>query len=414
MPFRSEDHLRQCLKAALAQVGGLWELVSNDDYLEIFQPQDISQERLLRSFQYCRKALYITEEITENENLSLKRGDVLKPDFLLYAVEAECIVIVELKNLKGPTREAGTELAAYAAEVRSYLPFISDGDVVNIIISTEWPTLLRHYVAHEVFWMQRNVLCLTPEETADGLTLEIFPIEALLQDQMLLRLHPNAIGGYQLCLYDNELYGENPDKTRLDAYIPQMKAAMSAIAVTGEKHKSHGFAFLWKDNWELSLAPYSITFGNVAAFQGIGTFLLGVESLDELTEIQQRFIRLVQEYGPEGHGQSLETIVENACRFLDGFCSPRREGYTHWGDLRSIMLPRAELVSFVGWGLFGELFQDRLSKEYEQGNIALLPDSAELGLSLTDEIIDENAPHLDLTHLSLFNDLEDDFDDDPE
>src|SRR5689334_14728819 len=72
-----------------------------------------------------------------------------------------------------PSRQAGTEAGAYAGELRSHLPFLSDGDVVNVLISSVWPTLLRHYVAHEILWIGRKVLCLEPVEVGESHSLKI-------------------------------------------------------------------------------------------------------------------------------------------------------------------------------------------------------------------------------------------------
>ncbi len=167
--FKNEAAMQKWICEELHEADGLADLICNCDYLDEFLPQGVEQESILRSFSSCLSALYITEPISEDENISLTRPDSLKPDLILYSAESQGMVIVELKNLAGPSREAGTELGAYACELRSYIPFLSDGDLFNVIISPVWSTLLRHYVFNEIFWQQKNLICLTPVVTDDGI-----------------------------------------------------------------------------------------------------------------------------------------------------------------------------------------------------------------------------------------------------
>jgi hypothetical protein len=135
------------------------------------------------------------------------------------------------------SRQAGTELGAYAAEVKTYIPFLSDGDLFNVVISTEWPTLLRHYIFHEIFWQQKNYICLQPVLVEKEVKLEILKIETLLEANVTTKVSKRHITGYQWCLYDDNLYKEPENKTRLDPYIRQMEAALSAMAVEGNRQK---------------------------------------------------------------------------------------------------------------------------------------------------------------------------------
>jgi hypothetical protein len=399
--FTSEAEMQEWLITELQSCDGLADLITNTEYLEKFESNKIEAQQILKSFNNCLSAIYINELISDDKNISLKKPDSLKPDLVMYAAESQGMVIVELKNISGPTRQAGTELSAYAAELRSYIPFLSDGDLFNVIISPIWPTLLRHYVFHEIFWQQRNILCLQPVETEDGIRLEILPIENVLETEESTKISGQHIAGYQLCLYDHDLYSKNPDRTRLDKHFEQMKAALSVMTTEGNRQKGHGFAFLWKDHWELSLAPYSISIFNMAPFQSIERFLHEVESLEDLSVMQKKFITLIQEQDPTGHGESLHKITSSGSEFLSGFCSPQMEGFHNWDVLSEIMLNRAELLAFQGWGLFGDLFNERLIKEYSEGNIDISVTSAELGLEVVNELIDPDYQFIHMHHLDL-------------
>ncbi len=383
---------------------GLADLISNPDYLRDYTPVGLEETKILDSFKSCLSALYINEVISKDENISLTKPDSLRPDILMYAAETQGMVFVELKNIPGPTRSAGTELSAYAAELRSYIPFLSDGDLFNVIISPCWPTLLRHYVFHEIFWQQKNIICLQPVKNDTGIKLEIKSIKELLEVDTVTKVSAQHITGYQLCLYDYELYTDNPDKKRLDKHIPQMKAALSVMATEGNRQNSHGFAFLWKDNLEGSLAPYSISVFNFAPFQSIERFLHNVENMDaELTEMQKRFIKIVQEQEPTGHGVSLSNITKVGSKFLEGVCEPMMEGFTTWDVLSDIMISRADLIAFQGWGMFGDVFNDRLISEYSAGNIDVSVTCPDIGLNVIEELIDPKYEFIDLSHLNMIN-----------
>ncbi len=407
--FNKESDMQDWLSKELKKNDGVFDLVENEEEFENFVPSNISEEKIYQSFKYCIKSLRLNTVITENENISLKYGDSLKPDFLLYAPEAESIVIVELKNIAVPSRQAGTELSAYASEIKTYVPFISDGDIVNVIISPIWTTLLRHYIFHEIFWLQRNIICLEPISVDGESKLKILDVKKVVEDNVSLKLSDRHLGGYQLCLYDDNLYHDPTNRTRLDPYIKQMETALSAIATKGNSQKNHGFAFLWKDNWEESLTPYSITILNFAPFQSIER--LFHDENYEVNTMTEKFIDIIIENSPLGHGESLIDITEAGIDFLQNFCKPEMEGFTTWDNLKNIMEYRCDLKAFKCWGIFDELYTKKLKEEYTNGNLNISNTDPDLGLKMLDELIDPSYEFIDLSYYNY--NLEDDsyFDD---
>lgn len=397
--FASEAKMQEWLSDALKDVDGLGDLISNIETISEAVASHASDERLLESFKTCIKSLYITHTMSENENISVDGQDILKPDFLLYAPETESIVIVELKNLQQTTRQAGTEISAYACEVRSSVPFIADGDMVSVIVSPFWPALLKHHVRQEILWQGKNVICLRPVKTDNGVRLEILDPSELRDDAVELRVPPEYLGGYQICLYDDELYSQTPDKTRLDKHVEQFKTALNAMASTGARLNSHGFAFLWRDNWKLSLAPYSITTMNFAPFQSVERFL-HVED-GSLPRLFDQLHTVIREYSPGGHGEALSTISHSADPFLQAICSPRYEGFMHWGQHRPVLIDRAELVAFVAWGRFQQLYYDRLGQECKAGNTLVSSTDPHIGLEIVDQVIDNTYEFVDLAYIGM-------------
>lgn len=405
--FESESKMQEWLSGEFSKDITLGELIVNIEEFEKYIPKSIEAKKIFNSFSYSLKSLHITEVISEGENISLKSEDSLKPDFLLYALETETVVIVEIKNTKHATREGGTEIGAYASEIKSYVPFISDGDIVSVIISPEWPTLIKHYIFHDIFWLQRNIICLAPILVGSEIKLKIIDVDLIIQAETSFKIGYNHLGGYQLCLYDDNLYYEPENKTRLDPHIQQMKTAINAMALKGNSYRGHGFAFLWKDNWEISLAPYSITIINFAPFQSVER-LFHDESF-EPNKMTEKFVDIIRNFDPTGHGESLISITDTGSQFLEDFCKPMMEGFHTWDILKDIMLKRSELISFHAWGVFGELYSEKLLEEYKKGNLELKSDDPILGINLLEELID---PEYDFIYLSSYYQDDDDDDDD--
>jgi hypothetical protein len=401
--FNSENSMQQWLSNQLADKESLSDMIINAE--EIKQLQDVSnmaQAKVLESYKYCLESFDVVFVLMENRNISLKQGDVLKPDFLLYAPETESIIIIEVKHLVSPSRQAGTEVSAYANEIRSYIPFIADGDMINVVISSVWPTLLTHFVFHEIFWLQRNIICLQPTKTGQEIKLEIVDLATIAQDDITVKLSPRHLGGYRICLYDDELYfGSTRD--RLDKYILQMKTAIVAMATKGNAHKNNGFAFLWKDNHPQSLAPYNITIMNFAPFNSLER--LFHDPSFKPNEMTEKFIEVIQEHSPEGHGFSLQAISKYGERFLEDICSIRPEGFYTWEVHRDNMTKASELLAFVGWGILGELYTDKLLNKYKEGIYTIQPDDPFLGLELIDGLVDLNY---DFYELNGYSDDQDD------
>jgi len=400
--FDNEQKMQDWLERELSEREGLTELIEDFDFGNV-QTASWSFRKVLESYEYCLQSLNLLEVISRNEDISISPKEILRPDILTYAPETQSVVIIELKNIYGPTRQAGTELSAYCAEVNNYLPFISDSDIVNVIISAEWPTLLRRHVIQDILWRGRKLICLRPEFVGTFICLKVVTPDDLGCAEVDLKLSSHHVGGYQLCLYDDELYSQNPNRDRLNAHLPQMKSALSAMAAKGHALGSHGFAFLWRDLWAESLAPYNITMLNVASFNRLDRFLLELPEGEDLAEISRRLLRMVSEFSPEGHGNSLNNITNEGERFLRAFCTPRTEGFFTWPALRDVMERRADHIAFVAWGMFGERHLDLLDQEYSAGSN---PDffSPQIGIKLVNWIVDESVPYIDLSYFDWGDD----------
>lgn len=387
--FESEDKMQSWLESELENVGGLGDLISNSDYLDGFIPTNKHEQIVKDSFEYCLKHLYITTILSADKNISIDQTESLRPDLVLYGEEYESLIIVELKNISQPTRQAGTELSAYSCELRSYMPFLSEADLVHVIIAVDYPTLLRHYIFHDIYWSGKKILCLIPWQSIDGtISLCIVNIRELLNISMALPY--SNIVGYQLCLYDNSLYTNDPQPHLFDLYVGQMQIAMAAMAQEGERLNSHGFAFLWKDKFCYPngnvLAPYSISIFNLAPFKSIFQ-----QNFLQQTDFLKKIEKVIIDSEPSGHSDTISLITNRAISFLNNFSNPMTEGFLDYEDLAPMMLSRAEpIISFVSWGVFGEIYYEMIENAIKRG-VPVTHNDPNVGLQVVNSVLNNSG-----------------------
>jgi hypothetical protein len=362
--------------------------------------------QIRKSYLFCMDSFDINELLFANQNISLNPKDILKPDFVLYSAETQSIVIVELKNLKSATRQAGTEVGAYAAEIKTYLPFMADGEVVNVIVSSEWPVLLRHYVMNEIIWLNRNVICLEPAKRKGRIGLEIVPPEKIANDRLTFSVSEKQLGGFHLCLYD---YGarQSGNYFRMDDHQNRIRTAMYAMAAKGNVLRTHGFAFLFRHRTEFGDAPYVITIVNYSSFQGLPTSFLDANYIPNKTAM--RFLQILRDHNPEGQGQMLDKICDAGKIFLKGFCEPRPEDFRDWGYLKEFPFRNMDALAFASWGIFEEMYFERLAKEYRAIDLDFEHDNPMVAISMLNEIVQDIDLRIDWEKLGLGEEFDESF-----
>lgn len=386
-PFHSEKEMQQWLFKELTDGGSIGELLApNSDDLSRLIPTTKVEEAIVASYSKCLASLWSTKVISADRNISISGRESLKPDFVLFACETESIVIVELKNISGPSRQAGTELGAYSGEIRTAMPHLSDADIVHVLISPVWPTLLCHYLFHEIFCHRRNVACLQPVVSTDGrIELEWVPPRTFSTNSNRQSVSPHHLGGYQVCLYDEELQEGSSNRHRLDTHIQQMKTSLQILAATGNAHNGNGFAFLWRDCWAQTLAPYSITVLNLSPFYSVEQH----QSLDEHSPpfLIEQLLRIALDDSPTGHSNAIDEVIERGLEMLKSFCEPRCEGYFDWNSHLEIIRLRADLLAFSSWGIFRDSFTTLLKSRYQSGDIWIPYDCPDLGMEVVNDIV---------------------------
>ncbi|EMX1081427.1 hypothetical protein AAF852_000241 [Yersinia enterocolitica] len=396
--FASEKEMQEWLETKLSMTEGLSEVIDNIQSIKDYIPKNLSEDKIKQSFLYCIESIHMIESLTQNENISSTKGHSLKPDIFAYAPETESIVIIELKNQVGATREAGTELSAYASEIKSALSYLSDGEIINVIVSPTWPTLLKHHLYNNIFWQGKNTICLEPFIKDDEISLKIIEIPLLVQADIPNKISEEHLGGYHICLYDNSQYETPRPASKLYQYLPLIKTSISAMSTKGEKMNTHGFTFLSEGS---ILSPYFITLVNAAPFKSIERILHSddINSYLDLPLIEKKILDTYLEYSPEGHGSSLNSLCDTASIMLKNICSPAAEGFTSWSDLKNHILNNCTPVYFESWGIFKDIAIKKLSDKYENGKYDMDLNSVSLGFEVIEEIIDKDYQYINPHYL---------------
>jgi hypothetical protein len=177
---------------------------------------------------------------TGRHNISSGRGERLYPDLVLASKKTGHIVIVEVKRDDQTTREALTELLAYEQEVRNQLPYLSGDQIMFVLVSSSFPTLLSHAVGQTILWQRKQLLA-----------LEIVPDRGSLAFQIVLPVgwsstRLNHVPSRCFQTADLIVTPNRPEDGKpLDALVLDMTHVM---AREGERLGSHGFVLVSHDH----------------------------------------------------------------------------------------------------------------------------------------------------------------------
>lgn len=115
------------------------------------------------------------------------------------------------------------------------------------------------------------------------------------------------------------------------------------------------------------------------------------------------------DHDPEGHGHMLDSVCDAGIQFLNGICQPRPENYTDWSSLKLKIFEDTDAIAFVGWGLFEELFFERLAQEYKNGDFDYRHDSPLLAIEMLNEIVSKEKLYQDWSKLGFEQDTDGEF-----
>ncbi|WP_308351916.1 hypothetical protein [Serratia marcescens] len=404
MLFQNECAMQKWLESELAKHCGLLSIIDNEYEIKNYEEKNDTERKIKDSFTICLDSLEHLHLISSDQNISVDKKDKMRPDIVAYSIERNSLVLMELKNIKGPTRQAGTELSAYAAELKGYLSHLSDGDIINVIISCEWPSLLNHYIFNTIVWQNKNLICLEPFKNESGdIKLRCKKIESIIQADIYEKFAHQHLEGFHVSLYDYALGSKKLSESLLHEKIDVIKVSMAMMAAESEKDHSHGFAILCQRNDNTNV-PYVITIVNASGFASIERHFHNesFETIDDLPIIGKCIHDINETYCNTGLSASTLKAYNRSRITLDKICSPRIEGPNSWLTLQELTnSPYLEKVHIELWGVFKEKYFEMISELIEDGDTDYeFSDDLISMQCIIDDMIYENYEHIRIGNYS--------------
>ncbi len=196
--------------------------------------------------------LGLLQLVAVNKSISLKTGEVLRPDILCFNPENRTLVVFEVKREPLTERQTLTELAGYEQELRNLLPFLGNFEICFVIVAKDWSTLLNHAIGSMNAWSGKQCLALKLGGDKASFKLTCHLPEAW-HPRGSIGLPPKALQTIDLFL--------NEDGADLTEDFPPrlVLTAMDVIARAGDRSGSHGFMMLWKDLGGFGRGLWAIT-----------------------------------------------------------------------------------------------------------------------------------------------------------
>ncbi len=327
------------------QIYAIEKTFSQPTSIPAFGFDHLSRRASVRAASTVLDSLSMLEMVSVNKSISLTTGEILRPDILCFNAEKRAFVVFEVKRDKLTERQAVTELAGYEQELRNALPFIGGCEVNFVVVSTHWDQLLDHAVANYNTWSAKHCLALKVEATAQPFSL-VCHIPQAWQIRGGAGLPDDALQTIDLCLYE-----EGAEQTSDD--VPQqLFTAMEAIARSGDRLGSHGFALLWRDNGNIGSGCWAITLCGIDPIEmhrwcsevGIAT------RPSALTDY-------VEKHAAEAPLQVPNAIyrcAKEAFPLMGSRFRPMFENATSWNEKIEMIRHRSVPVYFEFWGALGD------------------------------------------------------------
>lgn len=335
------------------EVNDILKIDENEDFIP-----NLSIDYMLK-YQYLQSARNVLEAINGElqvitgdviKNISLNASERLMPDFILVNESSGQIIIIELKRDSQSEREAITEILGYAQEVKNHLPFLSEYDLLYIIVSTNFDTLLKHSVSSLILNGTTNLLCLKPDVNNESCDFEVF-IPDSWTDICQSFIPPEAFSSYTLVLYNEK------NKWPSDKYegLMLLETACELIARHADRTKSHGFCIAWENCYDRdNYSPYCITI-----------FVLNPRSFTENIMFREDLrvnnplmdhLKKTSDCEFYNWPESTFRICDSAKDYLDNYCNPTWETAIYLSDFHHLYY-QARPLHFKSWGSVGDFVQ---------------------------------------------------------
>lgn len=327
---------------------------SHADTLPHFSLDYAIRRRCLESSVEVMERLHSLSILSADRNISLSRGEVLRPDVVCIDKESQSLVLFELKKSGQTGRQALTELLAYEHELKNVLPFLAAFDVQFVLMSTEWNALMDHAAMSAVVWSRKNLLCLEVKhgDPQREFYCSVRPLSSWHLTGSVY-LPEDSVACYTLSLYADQIEGQADGET-LDR---RLLTAVELIARKGDEQGSHGFALLWRDAWDLA-APFAITICGIAPLTLYRAMRLSGLVGEDVSDLNVALDALVSSDMLTSPSGSLLRLCDCAVPLLSAISRPTMEGLSDWRTELPRLTLRAVPIIIDSWGLIGLFIRD--------------------------------------------------------
>jgi hypothetical protein len=336
------------------QLRGILENPSNPNVIPTPSVDHLIRRRIAHAARQVLDSLIDLQVISVDRNIS-GQGGTLRPDVLAFDRTRRRLVCFEFKRASGAAREALTELLAYEQEIRNNLPFTSEDNVVFVIMSTTWSTLLEHAVGGAIVFGNRRVLCLEIDASAgaENLTWRLrLPRAWSLLGGDFPR---NAFVATTALLTPADTFSDESSQL----VVPIQ--GLELVARELERSHAHGFALLWKDGAD-DAPPGRCGL----TFVGINPYVFHVQATKHgLTNRASALTAFLganasffgETWEPDEVRSTVRRLEDFAgSRFAVTVCAPRP-----WSELREELRRRAEPAYVESWGIVGEFVRQQVT-----------------------------------------------------
>jgi hypothetical protein len=392
----ASDKLHAAIKGADKVNSALrdWE---SPEFWPDFPIDYLARLRNLRAAQSVFRSLHSLELVSKNRSsISQTKGESLFVDLLYCNRERSQFIIVEVKNQRASVRETVTELLAYEHEILNHITFAGSNDILMVVVSREFSTLLDHAITGLNTWSRRKILCLRLDD-ADNLPRLVTHIPTAWAAIGQKTLSANGLVTACLTFDPHEALTSEQIHAACDT-------AAELLVREAERAGGSGFAIVMHDHLypKVTQSPYYILAGAVNPF----SFLPEAEAKGFVDETSSPISKYVLEGGVLGDlsigWDWLGSDGGAAVEYLEAYGHPTWEGLSTWSNFRDVrrwrhdgLTPDRHLmpVSVDFWGVLGDYARDIVRHQKRLKNFmpgitkpGLDWRSPRLGVLLLDEI----------------------------
>jgi hypothetical protein len=359
-------------------------------------PLSLSQsvrETLLHAAQAVLDKLTSAKLVTANQNISCFPDDELKPDLVLMDRDQGSFVVIELKKSHQTSRQAITELVAYAQAIEHLYP---GAHVAMVLVSPDWRPLLDYAVVSQVTAGRRQLLALeiaSSDETQFSLQVRV---DALTRD-MGKRVFPSKSLPAETVTFERRAA-----RKRKECPV-EATNALTSVARDGDRSGGTGFALLCRSEscdgyqWHLTvmaLDPFrllmdvddEVRWNNpIAAFvRGEPSGSIGSANVQDSMQEGEDYIPWDSPTYPPDPGAAMALIDAIPKGQLDSVSSSH-DNQLDWGYVQSVQFHAVtSYIAVDAWGLLGDLIRQNCKRLEKLGIGAMTP--APRGLDWNDPL----------------------------